>query len=362
LVRLARDLLKLLLYRTRALAAYHQVRNRRALTVAMFHRVLAASDPRAAAADWTWTVSDEFFQDCLRFFVKHYHVVAIQDLLESLEGRVELPERPLLITFDDGWADTEDYAAPLLRKMNLPSVVFVIAEAVGGREPWSETVRRLWRAKETRPLLQESVRAAMDFERPFESPFERPFESSDTSQGLGALIDSLSRLDPQVRRVLADTLRERSTVRDEMLSRDQLARLRSMGCAVGSHGLTHTSISVAPDPWTELQDSRQALHRMLADGAHSPRVFSFPNGRYDAESIRLAGEAGYSCVFTSDGHLNSIPQEPSRPLVFGRIDIGLAYAGRDGRLREELLAARLFLRPIVSAGPVLRERVTCKDA
>jgi peptidoglycan/xylan/chitin deacetylase (PgdA/CDA1 family) len=341
------DLLKFLLCRGGALAAYHRVRNRRALTVAMFHRVLATSDPRAAAADWTWTVSDEFFEDCLRFFVKHYQVIAIQDLLASLEGRGELPERPLLITFDDGWADTEEYAAPLLHKMNLPSVVFVVAEAVGGRELWSETIRRLWRAEETRPLLQESVRAAVDF--------EPPLEPLDPSRELGALIESLSRLDPQARRALADTLRERFTVRDEMLSQDQLARFRSMGCAVGSHGLTHTSISLAPDPWRELQESRRALHRMLANGAHSPQVFSFPNGRYDAESIRLAGEAGYACVFTSDGHLNSIPEGSSRPLVFGRIDIGPGYTGRDGRLREESLAAGLFLRPIVSAGGI------CKD-
>jgi peptidoglycan/xylan/chitin deacetylase (PgdA/CDA1 family) len=340
------------LYRTGALGGYHQVRNRRALTVAMFHRVLATSDPRAAAADWTWTVSDEFFAACLWFFVRHYHVIAIQDLLESLAGRAELPERPLLITFDDGWADTEEVAAPLLRQMNLPSVVFVVAEAVGGREPWSETVRRLWRAEETRPLLRESVRATMDFEWPSESPFE----SSDTSQELGALIHSLSRLDPHARRAFADKLRERSPIRDEMLSADQLVRLPSAGCAVGSHGLTHTSISLAPDPWTELQESKRALHRMLANGANSPQVFSFPNGRYDAKSICLAGEAGYACVFTSDAHLNSIPERRSGPLVFGRIDIGRAYADRSGRLREELLATGLFLRPIVSAGAV------CKDA
>jgi peptidoglycan/xylan/chitin deacetylase (PgdA/CDA1 family) len=322
------------------LAAYHRMHNRRALTVAMFHRVLATSDPRAAAADWTWTVSDEFFAACLWFFIKHYHVIAIQDLLESLEGRGQLPERPLLITLDDGWADTEDYAAPLLHQMNLPSVVFVVAEAVGGRELWSETVRRLWRAKETRPILEQSARAATGLER------------LDTFDQLAALIDSLSRLDPQARRALTDTLRERSTVRDEMLSEDQLARLPSMGCAIGSHGLTHTSITLAPDPWKELQESRRALHRMLAQDAHAPDVFSFPNGRYDAESIRLAGEAGYACVFTSDGHLNSIPEKPSRPPVFSRIDIGGRYAGLDGRLREESLAAGLFLRPIVSAGDV----------
>jgi peptidoglycan/xylan/chitin deacetylase (PgdA/CDA1 family) len=337
-------LLKFLLYRSGALAAYHRMRNRRALTVAMFHRVLATSDPRAAGADWTWTVSDDFFAACLWFFIKHYHVIAIQDLLDALAGRGKLPECPLLITFDDGWADTAEYAAPLLHEMKLPSIVFVVAEAVGGREPWSETVRRVWRAEETRPLVGQAVGEATGLKR------------IDTFEQLRRAIDSLSRLDPQIRRALTDKLRERSTLRDEMLSEHQFAQLASMGCAVGSHGLTHTSVSLAPDPGRELQESRQALHRMLANGALAPKVFSFPNGRYDAESIRLAGEAGYACVFTSDGHLNSIPEKPSGPLVFGRIDIGRGYAGRDGRLREEWLAAGLFLRPIVSAGGV------CKDA
>jgi peptidoglycan/xylan/chitin deacetylase (PgdA/CDA1 family) len=342
-----RDVLKFLFYRGGALAAYHRMRNRRALTVAAFHRVLAASDPRAAAADRIWTVSDEFFAACLWFFVKHYHVIAIQDLLDSLTGRSELPERPLLITFDDGWADTAEYAAPLLHQMNLPSVVFVVAEAVGGREPWSETVRRLWRSEETRPLVGQAVGEAIGLKR------------IDTFEQLRAAIDSLSRLDPQILRGLADTLRERSTVRDEMLSLDQLSSLSSSGCAIGSHGLTHTSISLAPDPWRELHDSRQTLNRMLANGAHSLEVFSFPNGRYNADSIRLAGEAGYACVFTSDSHLNSIPQQQRKPVVFGRIYIGPGYADSSGRLREDKLAAGLFLQPIVSAGR--NEGVTCKD-
>ncbi|HEY6347375.1 MAG TPA: polysaccharide deacetylase family protein [Bryobacteraceae bacterium] len=319
------------------------MRNRRALTVAMFHRVLARSDPRAAAADWTWTVSDEFFAACLWFFVKHYHVIAIQDLLDSLTGR-ELPERPLLITFDDGWADIEEYAAPLLRQMNLPSVVFVIAEAVGGREPWSETVRRLWRSEETRPLVGQAVGDATGL------------KSIDTFEQLRSAIDSLSRLDPEIRRALTDKLRERSTVRDEMLSLDQLSSLSSSGCAIGSHGLTHASIPLAPDPWRELHESRRMLNRMLANGARSPEVFSFPNGRYNADSIRLAGEAGYACVFTSESYLNSIPGRQPGPLVFGRIYIGPGYADSNGRLREEELATGLFLRPVVSAGAV------CEDA
>jgi peptidoglycan/xylan/chitin deacetylase (PgdA/CDA1 family) len=319
------------LYRVGALGAYHRIRNRRALTVAMFHRVLAAGDPRAAAADPEWTVSEEFFEACLRFFVRHYHVIGLGDLLDSLAGGRELPERPLLITFDDGWADTEEYAARSLRKMNLPAVAFVVAESVGGREPWSETVRRLWRRPEMRPPILESVENA----------------TLKRAESLAEVIQTLSGLQPDARRALTDRLRQFEPARDEMISREQIAKLRLAGCEIGSHGLTHTSISIAPDAWHELYESRRALGRMLGDGAEAPAAFSFPNGRYNAESIQLAGEAGYACVFTSDSHLNSIGECRSTPAVFGRIDIsGRPNSDARGRLREEALAAWLFPRTI----------------
>jgi peptidoglycan/xylan/chitin deacetylase (PgdA/CDA1 family) len=41
-----------------------------------------------------------------------------------------LPARPLLITFDDGWADNEEFALRALRERNLPAVVFVVAAGV----------------------------------------------------------------------------------------------------------------------------------------------------------------------------------------------------------------------------------------
>jgi peptidoglycan/xylan/chitin deacetylase (PgdA/CDA1 family) len=326
---------KRLLYWARVLGAYHRIRNRHVLTVAMFHRVLAADDPRAAEADPIWTVSTGFFEDCLRFFVKHYNVIGADELLDSLAGGRALPERPLLITFDDGWADTEQYAAASLRRMDLPAVVFVVAESVGGREPWSETVRRLWRREETRRLVCDSVEQAI----------------GAAPKDLGAAIQTLSGLSPDARRALADRLRERATARDEMASLNQILELRRAGCVIGSHGLTHTSITLAPDPWNELYESRMALGRMTGNGADAPATFSFPNGRYDSEAIRLAGQAGYTCLFTSDPHLNAIPERPIAPVALGRIEIPAKLnSDRDGRLREECLATWLFLRSIKPVG------------
>src|SRR5665213_3191320 len=104
---------------------YHRICNRSTLTVVMFHRVMPRDDPRWDTEFPFGTVTDAFFAQCLRFFAKHYNVVALADLVASRRGDRQLPPRSLLITFDDGYADNEEYALPLLQQHELPAVVFV---------------------------------------------------------------------------------------------------------------------------------------------------------------------------------------------------------------------------------------------
>ena len=134
------------LYRGGILDGYHRLRNRWRLTVVMFHRVLDEQDARWFSADPTWTVSARVFAECLEFFQAHYNVVGIEQLRQACTNQQPLPERPLLITFDDGWADNAEYALPCLRATGLPAVVFVVAGAVGQSELWNERLGRAWRS------------------------------------------------------------------------------------------------------------------------------------------------------------------------------------------------------------------------
>src|SRR5260370_32709832 len=50
--------------------------------------------------------------------------------MDAADQRRPLQRHPLLITFDDGWADNLRYGAPLLSRRGLPAVIFVVAEAL----------------------------------------------------------------------------------------------------------------------------------------------------------------------------------------------------------------------------------------
>ena len=60
-----------------------------------------------------------------------YHTISPQELYASLAEDAELPEKPVLITFDDGYADNYIYAYPILQKYGFKGTIFVITSFMG---------------------------------------------------------------------------------------------------------------------------------------------------------------------------------------------------------------------------------------
>lgn len=60
-----------------------------------------------------------------------YHTISPDELYESLAGTGELPENPVLITFDDGYLDNYTNAYPILKKYGFKATIFVITSFLG---------------------------------------------------------------------------------------------------------------------------------------------------------------------------------------------------------------------------------------
>ena len=85
--------------------------------------------------DWyTWNyVSEENFAKQLDFIYKHnLEVLSAEKFTRSLNDPAILPERSLLITFDDGYRNNLTVALPHLKNYNYPAVLFVPVNFVGG--------------------------------------------------------------------------------------------------------------------------------------------------------------------------------------------------------------------------------------
>ncbi len=101
----------------------------RSLRVLMYHKV---NDLPANPLTMPVSLFDEQM-DQLREL--DYTVVNLQAVLDHYVGDRALPERAVLITFDDGYHDNLDNAARVLKKYGYPGVLFVPIGYVGDRFP-----------------------------------------------------------------------------------------------------------------------------------------------------------------------------------------------------------------------------------
>ncbi len=103
---------------------------RKIASIIVFHRV---NDK--VSGDHLTCHPDEFRNYC-SFFQRHFNVVPFKTIVEKLDRR-ELFDCEMAITFDDGYADNYEYAAPILKALHLPATFFVISQFIGADVvPW----------------------------------------------------------------------------------------------------------------------------------------------------------------------------------------------------------------------------------
>jgi peptidoglycan/xylan/chitin deacetylase (PgdA/CDA1 family) len=90
--------------------------------VLMYHGV--AEDPTRAARGLSVHPA-AFAAQLERLCELGFTTVTLSQLAAGLQGRQALPERPIAITFDDGYANFHDEALPVLDRLAMPATLFV---------------------------------------------------------------------------------------------------------------------------------------------------------------------------------------------------------------------------------------------
>lgn len=94
------------------------------LPVAMYHHI-SKSPSRLG----NFVVSPTQFEDDLKYIKKSgYETISAKQLIDFFEKGTDLPEKPIMITFDDGNESVHEYALPLLQKYNMKAIISVIGK------------------------------------------------------------------------------------------------------------------------------------------------------------------------------------------------------------------------------------------
>ena len=258
------------------------------LLVLIYHRVLARPDP---------LLSDE--PDVERFAAQMdllaslFNVLPMSEAVQRLKTD-SLPARAVCITFDDGYANNIEVAAPVLAARGLPATVFVSTGFVGGGRMWNDTIIETVRAAPTE----------LDLSR-FGLGVYVLTDAQARRNAVDSIIAALKYLQPVERLHRVEEIAAHlgcELPRDLMMSESQLQALQSRGIEVGAHTVNHPVLTSLGDEESraEILSSKRRLEEIT--GA-SVATFAYPNGRprrdYEPRHVRLARECGFAAAVST---------------------------------------------------------------
>ena len=259
------------------------------LSILIFHRVLAQPDPLFP------DLPDALvFEQRMRWVRDWFNVLPLSEAIERLFAGT-IPARALAITFDDGYADNEELAAPILQRLGLSATFFVATGFLSGGCMWNDRVIEAIRSCDAHELdLGPLSLARYDL-----------VSVAARRQAIDAVLTAIKHVEPARREALTEAIAERAGARPAprlMMSPAQVRALRARGMEIGGHTQSHpilTRLSAA-DARAEIGGNKETLEHLLGEAL---QMFAYPNGvpgqDYAAEHASIARECGYSAAMST---------------------------------------------------------------
>jgi len=282
--------------------------------ILMYHRVAKLdSDP------WSLAVTPEHFSEHLGVLQKHSQLISLSELKQAHQTG-SVPDRGVVITFDDGYADNLYHAKPLLDQCGVPATIFIVSGQIGQNREfwWDELAQILLQPGELPPVLQLCLNntlhkwhlgeAVQYSEIQFQLDRKRRAWEGLSGSRLALYYNIWQRLKPlpeTTRSVVLDEIAKWAGVETvaclthQSLTAEELYQLdRAVNIELGAHTVTHPSLAMQKTDAqrTEIQQSKANLEQMFG---HAVNSFSYPYGDYTSETVKLAQEAGFTCACTT---------------------------------------------------------------
>lgn len=107
--------------------------NRKKLMILCYHSV--SIRPVACSPDkHKQNISADLFISHLEYLKRHYHPISLDEYVRLRRAGAALPDRAVVLTFDDGFRNFMTVAAPLLIERGIPATAFIIIEKTHERK------------------------------------------------------------------------------------------------------------------------------------------------------------------------------------------------------------------------------------
>lgn len=242
------------------------------------------------------------FERQMAYVQRHFQVVSIERLAEALSSGLPLDPSWVVLTFDDGYKNVLETAAPILKSLDLPFTVFISTHHVENGERFPTYIARVAIAYTSQPRVEIST---LGRSLELGSWEQRKTAYGDLSAAIKrSSLGRLSDLIEEIRQLLPEHVwaeLDDELASDAPLNWQEVEKLVGFGATIGSHSHYHTILHSGEAPQEmarQLTESRDLVRRHLGDYD----FVAYPNGlKGDVcdESLAAAYRAGYVLGFSA---------------------------------------------------------------
>jgi peptidoglycan/xylan/chitin deacetylase (PgdA/CDA1 family) len=281
--------------------------------ILMYHSVL--EDPDREGDSLGGIIhSRQAFQAQMEMLAKKFRPVPLEQVGRFIRGEGELPQRAVVVTFDDGYTDNYEMAMPILGRVGIPATFYVTVDCIENRRlPWPSRLRFSFRktAKKTWPDESGTV-WNLESDQGREQTYLATCDRVCQLAGV-ALENVVSRIEEQLDARLPDDGGRL------MMTWEQVRGLSRNGHIVGSHTMTHPNLaflSVEDARWELVQSKIQMEQHLAARVEHFsyPCPALFPN--WTEQTTAESRKAGYETAVTTS---NGLARKQDNPLCLKRV-------------------------------------------
>lgn len=267
-------------------------------SILLYHGV--TDEPRHGIVNCTGKhVSVDRFEKQLAVVARYRKMVPLVELVSRL--RDQKPCRDMVaVTFDDGYLNNLECAAPVLQRLGIPATFFLATGFIG-------VPRWMWQDR-LESALESSREPAIRGEV---LPEVEPIDSDDRKRSvlrrINAILKSMNWQDAEAKalQLAAQLGGERCEPHGlyRFMSWDHVRKLAGQGFDIGAHSVNHAILSRIDlgEAQREIRESAQHVRDQTGDCC---RVFCYPNGKpddYNPEVVNFCREHFSAALSTTWG-------------------------------------------------------------
>ncbi len=270
--------------------------------IIMYHGIVREPLP---VKNWCQLEAD-LFERQIQFLALKYRVLPLRELVDRLEKGMCLPQRCVVLTFDDGYRSVYTTAFPILQRYQVPFTAFLITGLMSHRQhSWldrlfislSATTKDAVEFKNTRWRLTTPARRARAY-----CYLASTLKRMDVDQKDKALDSILSALG----------IGSDFTAAFDLLDWEDVRSLARSGLAdFGSHTQTHQILSRCD--LVRQRDELEKSRDTLLEQTGRADLFAYPNGSaedFTNSTKKLLSELRYRCGLTTIRGLTACGTDP----------------------------------------------------